>query len=149
LTRLVYYLAATSHMVDLVDPTRPVIFDRWLPSVLGLIETSGDLDRDDIAAIAEPIASRLPAPRATIVLTAAPDVLQRRVTGRRKPPLHHTEAHHMAFADPQWLSSWQHAILFWSARLGPHHVIDTSTMALDEVTVTIQEMWTPDGESHR
>ena len=132
-TRLLYYLAATSHMADFVDLTQFVVFDRWLPSVLGLVESTSHLRHATIAEIAHPMIDRLPHPRLTVMLTAEPAVLRRRMASRSKPPLHTGVVHDLADSSPEFLLRWQQAIAHWCAWLGDHRVVDTTNMTRDAV----------------
>lgn len=141
LTRLLYYLAATAHMAEEVDAGGTFIFDRWLPSVLGLIEATGALSRDQLVAVSEPVARRLPQPELTVVLVADPPVIRTRLATQEKGPLHHTEVHRLAADDDAFRRRWHDAIEHWSAHLGPAHLIDTSAMAPAEVVAAVAALW--------
>lgn len=140
LTQLLYYLAATSHLGASFDGG-PVIVDRWVPSVMALIEVHGGLERGKLAALATPILAELARPTAIVLLTATPEIAQERINRRTKPALHTTSAHRRAAADLGFLDAWQRAMRHWCDHIGPSHVIDTTTLPVEEVAAAIADVW--------
>jgi thymidylate kinase len=136
LSRLAYYLAGCLHLSEMARlelASRPVILDRYLPSVAGLVEVDGGLDPGQVDALAGAFVPNLLRPDVCMVLTASYEVAVGRLRSRARPESELTAPHRRTLASPSFFEAWQGAIIRWARTLGPVLELDTDRMELQEV----------------
>jgi thymidylate kinase len=136
LPRLAYYLAGCLHLSEMSRlelASRPVVLDRYLPSVAGLVEVDGGLDAAQVDGLAGAFVPLLLRPNVSVVLTASHDVAVGRLRARGRPESELTEPHRRTLASAAFFQAWQAAIVRWARTLGPVLELDTDRMALEDV----------------
>lgn len=136
LSRLAYYLAGCLHLSEMARlelASRPMVLDRYLPSVAGLVEVDGGLDPAQVDALAGAFVPNLLRPDLCVVLTASHDVAVARLRSRARPESELTAPHRRTLASAAFFEAWQAAIVRWARALGPVLELDTDRTGLDEV----------------
>lgn len=131
--RLLYYVAATLQLSDLVRerlPERDVVCDRWLESPLSLVASETDLGDAAIDRICAPFLPHLRAPDVTLLLTADHAAAVRRIRARTaggEP----TRTQRRVLESPELFRRRQRSMRERSRALGPVAELDTTNLGID------------------
>jgi thymidylate kinase len=136
LPRLVYYLAATLHLSDLVRvqlTQSHVICDRYLASPLSLMIAESAIEETEARRLIEPFASYLRMPDLTLLLTAEHAVASARINNRSRESGKLTPVARRMLESREFFYKRQDASRRWAMRLGPVVELDTTKLSPDEM----------------
>ncbi|MBA3551571.1 MAG: hypothetical protein H0W27_01705 [Actinobacteria bacterium] len=141
LPRLLYYLAATVHLSDLVGAElargRSVVCDRYLAAPLSLLAADGSLAEGDLQRWTELIEPSLRRPDLTLILVSSHAAAAARLTdssrasGAAATPL--TEIQGRTVRSPKFFFRRQAALFRFAVRLGPVAELDTTSLGPEEM----------------
>src|SRR5436309_2616768 len=132
LPRLVYYLAATLHLSDLVRAQLTqshVICDRYLASPLSLMIGESAIEETEACRLVEPFLSYLCMPNMTLLLTAAHAVASERIHNRSLASGMLTPVARRMRESEEFFQTRQDASRRWAMRLGPVVELDTTNLS--------------------
>ena len=136
LPRLVYYLAATLHLSDLVRAQLKqshVICDRYLASPLSLMIGESAIEEREACRLVEPYLSYLCMPDMTLLLTAAHAVASERIHNRSLASGMLTPVARRMRESEEFFHNRQDASRRWATRLGPVVELDTTNLSPEEM----------------
>jgi thymidylate kinase len=136
LPRLVYYLAATLHLSDLVRTQlgrSHVICDRYLASPLSLMIAEPAIEEMDARRLLEPFLSHLYMPDLTLLLTAEHAVASARINKRSRESGKLTPVARRTVESKEFFHKRQDASRRWAMRLGPVVELDTTNLSPEEM----------------
>lgn len=136
LPRLVYYLAATLHLSDLVRAQleRSHVFcDRYLASPLSLMIAQSAIEESEACHRVEPFLSHLPRPDVTLLLTAEHSVASARINKRSRDSGKLTPVAQRVLQSEEFFYARQDASRRWAMRLGPLLELDTTKLSREEM----------------
>lgn len=136
LPRLVYYLAATLHLSDLVRAQLEhshVVCDRYLASPLSLIIAQSAIEESEVCRRVEPFLSHLPRPDVTLLLTAEHSVASARINKRSLDSGKLTPVAQKVLQSEEFFYARQDASRRWAMRLGPLLELDTTKLSREEI----------------
>lgn len=132
--RLLYYLAATMHVSDLVREQlarRHVICDRYLESPVSLLIAESALSDGDLDGICDPFRSYLCAPDLTLLLTAGYDTACARI--RQRLPARCTRVEQVVLQSPAFFHRREVALRLHASKLGSVRELDTTALNVSEM----------------
>ncbi len=136
LPRLLYYLAATLHLSDLVRAqltNRHVICDRYLASPLSLMLGESAIEEEEARRLIQPFASYLRVPDLTLLLTAQHSVAKARIQSRSLKSGTLTPIGRRMVESKDFFEKRENACRHWAATLGPVVELDTTDLSLEEM----------------
>jgi len=136
LPRLVYYLAATLHLSDLVRAQLKqshVICDRYLASPLSLMIGESAIEEADARRLLEPFLSYLCMPDLTLLLTAEHTVASARINKRSLESGKLTPVGRRMLESKEFFDKRQDASRRWAMRLGPVVELNTTNLSPEEM----------------
>jgi thymidylate kinase len=136
LPRLVYYLAATLHLSDLVRAQlaqRHVICDRYLASPLSLMISESAIEETEARRVVEPFASYLHPPDLTLLLTAEHAVACARINNRSRNSGILTPVARRMLDSEEFFHKRQDVSRRWAMSLGPVVELDTTNLSPEEM----------------
>ena len=136
LPRLVYYLAATLHLSDLVLAQLKqshVICDRYLASPLSLMIGESAIDESEAHRLLEPFLSYLCMPDLTLLLTAEHAVASARINKRSLESGKLTPVGRRMLESKEFFYKRQDASRRWAMRLGPMVELNTTNLSPEEM----------------
>ena len=136
LPRLVYYLAATLHLSDLVRAQLKqshVICDRYLASPLSLMIGESAIEEADARRLLEPFLSYLCMPDLTLLLTAEHAVASARINKRSLESGKLTPVGRRMLESKEFFDKRQDASRRWAMRLGPVVELNTTNLSPEEM----------------
>jgi thymidylate kinase len=136
LPRLVYYLAATLHLSDLVRlqlKQSHVICDRYLASPLSLMIGESAIDESEAYRVLEPFLSYLRMPDLTLLLTAEHAVASARINKRSRESGKLTPVAQRVLESKDFFYQRQDASRRWGMRLGPVVELNTTNLSPEEM----------------
>ena len=136
LPRLVYYLAATLHLSDLVRAQlnqSHVICDRYLASPLSLMIGESAIEETDARRLLEPFLSYLCVPDLTLLLTAEHAVARARINKRSLKSGKLTPVGRRMLESKEFFDKRQDASRRWAMRLGPVVELNTTNLSPEEM----------------
>ena len=136
LPRLVYYLAATLHLSDLVRvqlKQSHVICDRYLASPLSLMIGESAIEETEARRLMEPFLSYLCMPDLTLLLTAEHAVASARINKRSLESGKLTPVGRRMLESENLFYKRQDASRRWAMRLGPILELDTTNLSPEEM----------------
>ena len=136
LPRLVYYLAATLHLSDLVWAQLKqshVICDRYLASPLSLMIGESAIEEADARRLLEPFLSYLCMPDLTLLLTAEHTVASARINKRSLESGKLTPVGRRMLESKEFFDKRQDASRRWAMRLGPVVELNTTNLSPEEM----------------
>ncbi len=134
--RLVYYLAATLHLSDLVRAQlrqSHVICDRYLASPLSLMIGEPAIEERETRRLTEPFESYLCMPDLTLLLTAEHAVASARINNRSRESGMLTPVARRMVESEEFFHKRQNACRRLSMRLGPIVELDTTNLSPEEM----------------
>ena len=134
--RLVYYLAATLHLSDLVRAQLAqshVICDRYLASPLSLMIGESAIEETDARDLTEPFLSYLCMPDLTLLLTAEHAAVSARINNRSLKSGMLTPVARKMVESEEFFHKRQNACRRLSMRLGPVVELDTTNLSPEEM----------------
>ena|SRR2546423_5643218 len=132
LPRLVYYVAATLHLSDLVRAQLKqshVICDRHLASPLSLMIGESAIEETDACRLLEPFLSYLRMPDLTLLLTAEHAVASARIDKRSRESGKLTPVARRMLKSEEFFYKRQDTSRRWAMRLGPVLELDTTKLS--------------------
>ena len=136
LPRLVYYLAATLHLSDLVLAQLKqshVICDRYLASPLSLMIGESAIEETNARRLLEPFLSYLCMPELTLLLTAEHAVASARINKRSLESGKLTPVGRRMLESKEFFDKRQDASRRWAMRLGPVVELNTTNLSPEEM----------------
>ena len=136
LPRLVYYLAATLHLSDLVLAQLKqshVICDRYLASPLSLMIGESAIEETNARRLLEPFLSYLCMPDLTLLLTAEHAVASARINKRSLESGKLTPVGRRMLESKELFDKRQVACRRWAMRLGPVVELNTTNLSPEEM----------------
>jgi thymidylate kinase len=136
LPRLVYYLAATSHLSDLVRAQLKqshVVCDRYLASPLSLMIAESTIEETEACRLVEPFLSYLCMPDLTLLLTAEHAVASARINTRSLESGKLTPVGRRMLESKEFFYQRQDASRRWAMRLGPVVELNTTNLSPEEM----------------
>ncbi len=136
LPRLVYYLAATLHLSDLVRAQLKqshVICDRYLASPLSLMIGESAIEESEACCLLEPFLSYLCPPDLTLLLTAKHAVASARINKRSRESGKLTPVGRRMLESKEFFYKRQDASRRWAMRLGPVVELNTTNLSPEEM----------------
>jgi thymidylate kinase len=136
LPRLLYYVAATLHLSDLVRAQlkqRHVVCDRYLASPLSLMIGEAAIQETEACRVVEPFLSYLCIPDMTLLLTAEYDVASTRINKRSTESGKLTPVGRRMLESEDFFHKRQDASRRWAMRLGPVVELDTTRLSSEEM----------------
>jgi thymidylate kinase len=136
LPRVVYYLAATLHLSDLVRAQLTkshVVCDRYLASPLSLMIAEAALEETEVSRLLEPFLSYLCIPDLTFLLTAEHAVASARINKRARQSGKLTPVARRMIESEEFFRKRQDASQRWATRLGPVVELDTTNLSPEEM----------------
>jgi thymidylate kinase len=136
LPRLVYYLAATLHLSDLVRAqlTRShVVCDRYLASPLSLMIGESAIEEAEVRHLTEPFESYLCTPDLTLLLTAEHAVVSARIHTRSLKSGTLTPVARKMLESEEFFQKRENASRRLAMRLGPVVELDTTNLSPEEM----------------
>lgn len=146
LPRLVYYLAATLHLSDLVRTQlmrSHVICDRYLASPLSLMIAESVIEEVEARRLTDPFRSYLCIPDMTLLLTAEHAVVRTRIEGRSARSGTLTPVARRMVESEEFFYAREDACRRCAAGLGPVVELDTTNLSLDEVCQSAWSLLAP------
>ena len=136
LPRLVYYLAATLHLSDLVRAQliqSHVICDRYLASPLSLMIGESAIDETEACRLTDPFGSYLCIPDLTLLLTAEHAVARARIQTRSVRSGKLTPIARRMVESKEFFHERENVCRRFAMRLGPFVELDTTNLSSDEM----------------
>jgi thymidylate kinase len=136
LPRLVYYLAATLHLSDLVRAqlTRGhVVCDRYLASPISLMIGESAIEETEASRLMESFLSYLHMPDLTLLLTAEHAMASARINRRSRKSGKLTPVARRVLESGEFFYKRQDASRRWAMRLGPVVELDTTKLSAEEM----------------
>ena len=136
LPRLVYYLAATLHLSDLVRAQLTqshVICDRYLASPLSLMIGESAIEETEARQLAEPFESYLCIPDLTLLVTAEHSVVSARIHNRALKSGLLTPVAQRMVESKEFFQKRENACRRLAKRLGPVVELDTTSLSPEEM----------------
>jgi thymidylate kinase len=136
LPRLVYYMAATLHLSDLVHAQLTyghVICDRYLASPVSLMIGESALDEAQVRELTDQFASYLCIPDLTLMLTAEHSVVRARISNRSLRSGMLTPIARKMGESREFFHRRQDACRRFAAKLGPVLELETTKLSLEEM----------------
>ena len=136
LPRLVYYLAATLHLSDLVRAqlTRShVVCDRYLASPISLMIGESAIEETEALRLMESFLCYLYMPDVTLLLTAEHAVASARINSRSRESGKLTPVARRMLESEEFFYKRQDASRQWATRLGPVVELDTTKLSAEEM----------------
>ena len=134
--RLVYYLAATLHLSDLVRAQLTqshVICDRYLVSPLSLMIAESAIEEAEARRLIEPFGSYLCVPDLSLLLTAEHAVASTRISNRSLKSGILTPVARRMLESEEFFHKRENASRRLAMRLGPVAELDTTNLSPDEM----------------
>ena len=136
LPRLVYYLAASLHLSDLVRTQLTqshVICDRSLASPLSLMIAESAIEETEACRLMKPFASYLRMPDLTLLLTAEHAVASARIHNRSRDSGMLTPVARRMLESEEFFHKRENACRQFAMRLGPVMELDTTNLSPEEM----------------
>jgi thymidylate kinase len=136
LPRLVYYLAATLHLSDLVRAQLTqshVICDRYLVSPLSLMIAESAIEETEARRLTEPFESYLCMPELTLLLTAEHTVASARIDNRSLKSGTLTPVARRMLESEEFFHKRENACRRLAMKLGPVVELDTTNLSPEEM----------------
>jgi thymidylate kinase len=136
LPRLVYYLAATLHLSDIVRAQLTqghVICDRYLASPLSLMLGDSAIEESQARHLTEPFESHLCVPDLTLFVTAKHATVSARIHGRSLKSGMLTPIARRMLESEEFFHNREDACRRWAKRLGPVVELDTTNLSPEEM----------------
>jgi thymidylate kinase len=136
LPRLVYYLAATLHLSDLVRAQLTqshVVCDRYLASPISLMIGESAVRETEVSRLMEPFLSYLCMPDLTLLLTAEHAAASARINSRSRKTGKLTPVARRTLESKEFFLKRQNASRQWATRLGPVVELDTTKLSAEEM----------------
>ena len=136
LPRLVYYLAASLHLSDLVRTQLTqshVICDRYLASPLSLMIAESAIEETEACRLMKPFASYLRMPDLTLLLTAEHAVASARIHNRSRDSGMLTPVARRMLESEEFFHKRENACRQFAMRLGPVMELDTTNLSPEEM----------------
>ena len=136
LPRLVYYLAATLHLSDLVRAQlnrSHVVCDRYLASPLSLMIGDSAIQETEASRLIEAFLSYLRMPDLTLLLTAEHAAASARINSRSRETGKLTPVARRILESEEFFLKRQDASRRWAMRLGPVAELDTTKLSAEEM----------------
>jgi len=136
LPRLVYYLAASLHLSDLVRAQLTqshVICDRYLASPLSLMIAESAIEETEACRLMKPFASYLRMPDLTLLLTAEHAVASARIHNRSRDSGMLTPVARRMLESKEFFHKRENACRQFAMRLGPVMELDTTNLSPEEM----------------
>ena len=136
LPRLVYYLAATMHLSDLVRAhltQSHVICDRYLASPLSLMIAESAIEETEARRLSKPFESYLRMPDITLLLTAEHGVASARINNRSLRSGMLTPVARRMLESEEFFHQRENASRRIAMRLGPVVELDTTNLSPEEM----------------
>jgi thymidylate kinase len=146
LPRLVYYLAATLHLSDLVRAqlTRShVICDRYLASPISLMIGESAIQQTEVSRLIDSFVPYLCTPDLTLLLTAEYAVASTRITTRSRDSGKLTPVARRVLESEKFFLTRQDASRRWAMRLGPVAELDTTKLSAEEMCKSAWSLLAP------
>ena len=136
LPRLVYYLAATLHLSDLVRAQLTighVVCDRYLASPLSLMIGDSAIDEEHLQRLSEPFNSYLCVPDLTLMVTAEHAVASARIYHRASKSGLLTPVATRMIESKDFFQRREHSCRRLAMRLGPVVELNTTSLSPEEM----------------
>lgn len=146
LPRLIYYLAATLHLSDLVRAQLEqghVVCDRYLASPLSLMIGESAIEETEARDLIQPFLSYLCMPDLTLLLTAEHAAAGARISKRSRESGKLTPVAQMVLESKEFFHKRQDASRRWAMRLGPVFELDTTNLSPEEMCNSAWSLLTP------
>ena len=146
LPRLVYYLAATSHLSDLVRAQLKqshVVCDRYLASPLSLMIAESAIEETDARSLLEPFLSYLCMPDLTLLLTAEHAVASARINNRSRESGKLTPVARRMLKSEELFFKRENVCRRLAMRLGPVVELDTTNLSPEEMRSSAWSLLAP------
>lgn len=146
LPRLVYYLAATLHLSDLVRAQLTmshVICDRYLASPLSLMIGDSAIEETDAHRLSEPFASYLCIPDLTLMVTADHAIASARIHNRALKSGLLTPVAQRMIESKEFFQKREDACRRLATKLGPVVELNTSDLSPEEMHHSAWSMLAP------
>jgi len=146
LPRLIYYLAATLHLSDLVRAQLKqghVVCDRYLASPLSLIIGESAIEETEARDLIQPFLSYLCMPDLTLLLTAEHAAVGARINKRSRGSGMLTPVARRVLESEEFFYKRQDAARRWAMRLGPVLELDTTNLSPEEMCNSAWSLLTP------
>jgi thymidylate kinase len=146
LPRLVYYLAATLHLSDLVRTQLTqshVICDRYLASPLSLMISESAIDETEACRLMDPFGSYLRIPDLTLLLTAEHAVVSARIQTRSSKSGMLTPIARRMVESEEFFRERENVCRRFAMRLGPFVELDTTNLSLEEMCQSAWSLLAP------
>jgi UMP-CMP kinase 2 len=127
--RLLYYLAATVHLGDLVRKALqdgPVVCDRYAASPVSLLLAEGAVDELTIERLWSPFEVDLPRPVLTLLLVCNYRIARERIVARGRPL---TAVERRTVRSAHFYERRETALRDRASRFGPFEMIDTTCLS--------------------
>jgi thymidylate kinase len=133
--RLLYYLAATVHLSELVRESlarQPVVCDRYLAGPLSLLLAEDAIAERELDRLAAPCEPYLCRPDLTLLVTADYEAARQRIRARTSgPDLTRVEQH--VLASREFYARRETELRRHAVRLGPVAELDTSALSRQDM----------------
>jgi thymidylate kinase len=136
LPRLIYYLAATLHLSDLVRAQLKqshVVCDRYLASPLSLMIGESAIEETEARDLIQPFLSYLCMPDLTLLLTAEHAVASARIHNRSRDSGMLTPVARKMLESEEFFHKRENACRQFAMRLGPVMELDTTNLSPEEM----------------
>lgn len=136
LPRLVYYLAATLQLSDIVRAQLTqshVICDRYLASPLSLMIADSAIEESEARRVTEPFESQLCLPDLTLFVTAKHATVSARIHDRSLKSGKLTPIARRMLESEEFFHKREEACLRWAKRLSPVLELDTTNLSPGEM----------------
>lgn len=146
LPRLVYYLAATLHLSDLVRAqlTRShVVCDRYLASPISLMIGESAIEETEALRLMESFLCYLYMPDVTLLLTAEHAAASARINSRSRESGKLTPVARRMLESEEFFYKRQDVSRQWATRLGPVAELDTTKLSAEEMCKSAWSLLTP------
>ena len=146
LPRLVYYLAATLHLSDLVRAQliqTHVVCDRYLASPLSLMIGESAIEETEARHLTEPFESYLCMPDLTLLLTAEHAVASERINNRSLKSGMLTPVARRMLESKGFFHKRENACRRVATRLGPVVELDTTNLSPEEMCKSAWSLLAP------
>jgi thymidylate kinase len=146
LPRLVYYLAATLHLSDLVRAQLTqshVVCDRYLASPLSLMIGESAIEETEARRLIEPFTSYLCMPDLTLFLTADHAVVTARIHNRSATSGMLTPVARRMVESEELFHARENACRRLAMRLGPVLELDTTNLSPEEMCKSASSLLAP------
>jgi thymidylate kinase len=146
LPRLVYYVAATLHLSDLVRAQLTqshVVCDRYLASPLSLMVGESAIEEAEARQLTEPFESYLCIPDLTLLVTAEHSVVSARIHNRALKSGLLTPVAQRMVESKEFFHKRENACRRLAMRLGPVIELDTTNLSPEEMHDTAWSLLAP------